>query len=292
MDPVAAVEAKSARRREERPAAAVERNGVRAVGRYVVGGVLLGIPLLLALFGPLFASGDLSKDAAFTLGGGHLFGTDFVGRDVWNEVLLGGRSVVLVAAVATAATYALAVPIGLLAGMTRSRLLDEVVMRPLDVVLAIPSMLMLLLLASIAPNVLWVLIGIVVLINLPDVIRIARASALSLSARPSVEAMRMQGESWARIAIGYVARAMARTLAADFGTRFTGAIYLVASASFLGVGVSPQASDWAAMVDRNRTGLFIQPWAVALPAMLIIALSVGVNLVFDQWWRGRTEVRG
>ncbi|MFD0491001.1 ABC transporter permease subunit [Saccharopolyspora spinosporotrichia] len=195
MDPVAAVEAKSARRREERPAAAVERNGVRAVGRYVVGGVLLGIPLLLALFGPLFASGDLSKDAAFTLGGGHLFGTDFVGRDVWNEVLLGGRSVVLVAAVATAATYALAVPIGLLAGMTRSRLLDEVVMRPLDVVLAIPSMLMLLLLASIAPNVLWVLIGIVVLINLPDVIRIARASALSLSARPSVEAMRMQGRA-------------------------------------------------------------------------------------------------
>ena len=259
--------------------------------RYLFGGVLLGIPVLLAVFGPLLASGDDVKDAAFALGGGHLFGTDFLGRDVWNEVLLGGRSVVLVAALATVVTYLLAVPLGLVAGMTRNRLLDEVVMRPLDVVLAIPSMLVLLLLASVAPSVAWVLVGIVVLINLPDVVRIARASALSLSARPAVEAMRLQGESRVRIGVGYVARAMGRTLAADLGTRFTGAIYLVASASFLGVGVSPQASDWAAMVDRNRTGLFIQPWAVVLPALLIIGLSVGVNLVFDQWWRNRPEVR-
>ncbi|WP_338599701.1 ABC transporter permease [Saccharopolyspora sp. SCSIO 74807] len=255
--------------------------------RLLLPGLLIAIPVLMALFGPLFATDATAKDVAFSSGPGHPFGTDFVGRDVWDEVLLGGRSVVLVAVAATACTYLVAVPFGVLAGMTRNRLVDEVLMRPWDVVLAIPSMLLLLLLASTAPNVLWVLVVIVTVINLPDVIRISRASALSLSARPAVEAMRLQGESRLRIGLGYVARAMLRTLAADLGTRFTGAIYLVASASFLGVGVSPQASDWAAMVDRNRTGLFLQPWAVVLPALLIVALSVGVNLTFDQWLRKR-----
>lgn len=255
--------------------------------KYAIPGTLVVIPVLLAALGPLFASGDTGKDVAFVLGGGHWFGTDFVGRDVWNEVLLGGGSLVLVALVATVCTYLLAVPMGLVAGMTRSRALDEVLMRPLDVVLAVPSMLMLLLVASIAPGVSWVLTAVVVAINLPDVVRISRTAALSLSARPAVEAMRLQGESRIRIGFGYVARAMRRTLAADLGTRFAGAIYLVASASFLGVGVSPQASDWAAMVDRNRTGLFIQPWAVVVPALLIVMLSVGVNLVFDRWLRDR-----
>ncbi|SFS31093.1 ABC transporter permease [Saccharopolyspora flava] len=253
--------------------------------RLLIPGALVAVPVLVALLGPLFAADDPAKDVAFLLGDGHLFGTDFVGRDVLDEVLRGGRSLVLAAVSATACTYLLAVPLGLLAGTTRSRFLDEVLMRPLDLLLAIPSMLMLLLLAALAPGDPRVLVAVVVLINLPDVVRITRAAALSLSARPAVEAMRLQGEHRARIAVGYVARAMRRTLAADLGTRFTGAIYLVASASFLGVGISPQAADWAAMVDRNRTGLFLQPWAVVLPALLIIALSVGANLLFDRWLR-------
>jgi hypothetical protein len=59
---------------------------------------------------------------------------------------------------------------------------------------------------------------------------------------------------------------MLRTLAADAGTRLTGVLYLVATAAFLGVGVAPDAADWAVMADRNRTGLLVQPWAV-VPAL-------------------------
>jgi peptide/nickel transport system permease protein len=260
---------------------------MRVARNYLVPAALVVVPLVLALFGPVFASDETRKDVPFSLEGGQRFGTDFVGRDVWNEVLLGGRSLILVAAAATIATYLLAVPVGLVAGMTRNRALDEVLMRPLDLLLAVPSMLMLLLLVSIAPQAPWVLIAVVALINLPDVVRISRTAALSLSARPAVEAMRLQGETRIRIGLGYVARSMRRTLAADLGTRFTGATYLVASASFLGVGISPQASDWAAMVDRNRTGLFVQPWAVVVPAVLIVMLTVGVNLTFDRLLRNR-----
>jgi peptide/nickel transport system permease protein len=122
----------------------------------------------------------------------------------------------------------------------------------------------------------------VALVNLPDVVRICRAAGLEIASRPAVEAMRLQGEGWWRIAVGYVSRSMLRTLAADLGVRLTAALYLVASASFLGVGVPPDASDWAVMVDRNRAGLFLSPWGVVVPALLIIALTVGLNLVFDR----------
>jgi peptide/nickel transport system permease protein len=260
---------------------------MRRIMGWAVPSALVAIPVLLALLGPLLASNDTTKDMAFTLGGGHWLGTDHVGRDVWAEVLRGGLSLVLVAVTATAVTYLLAVPVGMAAGLTRDRRVDEALMRPLDVLLAVPSMMLLLLLASVAPGLPWVLVAVVVLVNLPDVVRITRTSALALAARPALDAMRLQGESRTRILWGYALPAMRRTLAADVGIRFTGAIYLVASASFLGVGVAPQASDWAAMVDRNRAGLFVQPLAVVAPAVLIVMLCVGVNLLFDRWLRGQ-----
>ncbi|GAA3465030.1 ABC transporter permease [Saccharothrix longispora] len=248
--------------------------------RFGIGALLVVVPLALALLGPLFVPDDGARHAPFTPHGP--LGTDFVGRDVWHQVLDGGRTVVLVALLATVLSYAVGVPWGVVAATARLRLVDEVLMRPLDLLLAVPSLLVLILVAAIAGQGLAVLVGIVALVNFPDVARLSRAAALEIAGRPALEAMRMQGESWWRTSIVYTGRSMLRTLAADLGTRLTGALYLVASASFLGVGVPPDAADWAVMVDRNRGGLFLQPWAVVVPALLIVALSVGVNLVFDR----------
>lgn len=74
---------------------------------------------------------------------------------------------------------------------------------------------------------------------------------------------------------------MGRTLAADAGVRLTGVLYLAATAAFLGAGTAPDASDRVATADRNRTGLFVQPWAVVVPALLIVALTLGSNSLFD-----------
>ena len=258
----------------------------------VAASTCVAIPVVIALLGPLFASGDDTKGLASTPGQGGPFGTDFAGRDVLDQVLLGGRTVVLVAALATVCTYLVAVPLGMLAGSTGARLLDELLMRPLDLVLGVPSLLLILLIASIAPGRIEVLIGVVLLVNLPEVARISRAATLALAARPAVDAMRLQGETWWRISVGYLARGMRRTLLADLGTRFTGAIYLVASASFLGVGMPPQTSDWAAMVEANRGAMFVQPWAPAIPAALIVLLVIGINLLSERLLRtGKEPVR-
>ncbi|MFG1950298.1 ABC transporter permease subunit [Micromonospora sp. NPDC048830] len=248
--------------------------------RAVVGTVLLAIPLLVALVGPVLAGEPAGRGRPFTPNGP--LGTDFVGRDVLGQALLGGRSVVAVAVAATALAYLVGVPLGLWAATTRRRWLDELLMRPLDLLLAVPALLLLILLSAATPRTPAALVVIVALIGLPEVARISRASALPLAHGPAMEAMLLYRESWWHRVIGHVGRGVRRVLLADAGVRFIGALYLVATASFLGIGVAPDAADWAVMVDRNRSGLALQPWAVVAPAALIVALAVGVNLVADR----------
>lgn len=250
-------------------------------GRFALGATVVAVPLVLALLGPLFVGEPGPRAASFTAGGGHWLGTDFVGRDVWRQVLHGGRPVVLTALGATLLSYLVALPVGLLGALTHRRWLEELLLRPPEVLLAVPSLLMILLAATVfSPGAVGLAL-LVALVNVPDATRLVRATAAETAARPAVEALRMQGETWWRMAVGYVGRSMLRTLAADAGTRLTGVLYLVATAAFLGVGVAPDAADWAVMVDRNRTGLFVQPWAVVVPALLIVALTMGTNLLFD-----------
>ncbi|MEV6168558.1 ABC transporter permease subunit [Streptomyces sp. NPDC051954] len=258
--------------------------------RCTLGIAVIAVPLVLALLGPLFADEPGTRAASFTLGDGHWLGTDFVGRDVWQQVLHGGRPVVLTALAATALAYLVALPVGLVGALTHRRWLEETLMRPLDVFLAVPSLLLILLVASVFTPGAAGLALLVALVNVPDAARIVRAAAGEAAARPAVEALRMQGETWWRTAVGYVGRSMLPTLAADAGIRLTGVLYLVATAAFLGVGAAPDAADWAVMVDRNRTGLFVQPWAVVVPALLIVALTTGSNLLFDAALEKRDKI--
>ncbi|MFF1870274.1 ABC transporter permease [Kitasatospora herbaricolor] len=249
--------------------------------RFTLGAALIAVPLLLALLGPLLAGPAGPRGVSFLSGEGHWLGTDFTGRDVWRQVLLGGRSVVLVALAATALGYLVAVPLGLAAALTRHRWLEDLLMRPLDVVTAVPSLVLVLISASLLSPGLFGLSVLVALVSIPDAARVVQATAGEIAARPAVEAMRMHGESCVRIALGYAVRSMRRTLAADAGIRLVGALYLVSTAAFLGVGVQPDAADWAVMVDHNRPGLDLQPFAVVVPATLIAALAMGINLLLD-----------
>ncbi|MBG6086034.1 ABC transporter permease subunit [Actinomadura viridis] len=239
--------------------------------------VLVAVPLVLAVAGPWLAPEASGRGPAFTTDG--LLGTDFAGRDVWREVLLGGRNLILVALTATAGAYLLGVPWGLAAATAR-RAADELLMRPLDMLLAVPSLLLLTLLATIGSGT--VLVGALVLVHLPDIARVTRAAALDAANGTAIEAMRLQGETRWRTGVLFVGRSALRTLVTDVGTRLTGTLYLVAAAAFLGIGVSPDTADWAVMIDRNRDGLFLNPWSVLAPALLIVMLTVGLNLAFDR----------
>lgn len=241
--------------------------------------VLVVVPLFIALVGPLISL-DIKPALPYSADG--VLGTDGLGRDVLGLLLVGGRTALGMAFGAVLIAYVVGGLIGLVAASTRHRWLDEVLIRPLDVLLPLPSLLVISVVAvgwqASAPAITLA----VAMVNVPTVARLVRAAALDAASSPVVEALRMQRESWATIQLGYVGRAVIGPVAADIGTRITLAVFLVASVNFLGLGLSPTASDWAVSVSRNREGLLLQPWSVLAPAFLLVSFTLGFNLLADR----------
>ena len=245
--------------------------------------VLLVLVVGLALIGPLFAPHALDEPIGLPYASSSSvapLGTDELGRDVLSRVLWGGRSVLLLAGIATAIAYAGGLFVGLLAGYTRS-LLDPILMRSADVLLSFPALLFLLVLvAGAGTSDVTLVIGVAV-IQMPQIARIIRSATLAQSTRGFVEAAVARGERTAAILRRELLPNIVGPISADLGLRFTYSIILVASLNFFGLGLQPPSSDWALMISENRSGLTLNPWAVLAPAVLIALLTIAVNMVGD-----------
>ncbi|MFK4087010.1 ABC transporter permease [Kribbella sp. NPDC020789] len=241
--------------------------------------LLVLVPLLIAVFGPLVPH---PSQPGLPYAPDGVLGTDGLGRDVLSLLLVGGRTALGMAFGAVLIAYLVGGLIGLVAASTRHRWLDELLIRPLDVLLPLPSLLVISVVAVGWRASAVAITFAVAMVNVPTVARLVRAAALDAASSPVVEALRMQRESWATIQLGYVGRAVVGPVAADIGTRITLAVFLVASVNFLGLGLSPTASDWAVSVSRNREGLLLQPWSVLAPALLLVSFTLGFNLLADR----------
>jgi peptide/nickel transport system permease protein len=246
---------------------------------------LAGSAFLLALIvvGPFFSPHDPAAIVGIPLqrpSGQFLLGTDSLGRDVLSRVLWGGRSIVGLAVLATALAYLVGGSIGLLAGYTRS-IVDPLLMRAMDVLLAVPPLLFLLVLATGAGRSLVVLVLGVATVHVPSIARIVRAATQEVAVRGYVEAAVARGERTAAVLRREILPNVLGTVLADAGIRLTASILILASVNFLGLGRQPPAADWALMISENRGGITLQPWAVAAPALLIAFLTIAVNLVAD-----------
>lgn len=262
----------------------------RNPARTATGWLLLGLPLFLASAGPLFAGSTRSQAGPLlSPDPRHLLGTDVLGRDVLALVLTGGRTVVLLTGVALVLAYLVGVPLALvMAGQSR-RWVDEALLHGLDVLLALPGLLVLLVLAATGRQSASSLVVAVAVLQLPAIVRLARSAALAPGCRTVVETMVQQGEPWWRIHLLHTGRAVLGPVAVDAGSRLILVLQLMASANFLGLGLAASASDWAVLVERNREALFLQPLAVVVPALLLVALCTGANLVVDRAAARRSE---
>ena len=237
----------------------------------------------IALFGSVLAPHSPTALAGVPYSGASRqfpLGTDFLGRDVLSRILCGGRSVVLLAGAATLLAYLVGGTVGLVAGYNRS-VLESVLMRGVDVMLAFPPILLLLLFAAgLGPGYPTLLIGVTV-INVPGVARIVRGATLEVSVHGYVEAAVARGERMHAVLLREILPNIQRAVVADGGVRFAGAILAIAALNFLGLGLQPPAPDWATMIAENRSGITLQPWAVAAPAVMIAALTLSANAVAD-----------
>ncbi|ANY07194.1 ABC transporter permease subunit [Pseudonocardia sp. HH130630-07] len=251
----------------------------------VLAALLAGVPLLLALFGPL-AAGLLVPDAApvplLAPGPGHPLGTDALGRDVLALALTGGSTVVGLTAGALALSYLAGVPIGLALAATRRRWLATLSVRVLDLLLVLPSLLLLLVLAGTGRRGIgWLLVA-AALVQLPAVVRLVRGAAAAPARRVALETMQLSGEPWWRIHLLETGRFVSGAVLVDAGTRAVLVLTLLASANFLGVGLPPDTVDWAVVIEQNTASLFLAPAALLVPAGLLIALAAGANLLVDR----------
>ncbi|MCD9592075.1 ABC transporter permease [Streptomyces solisilvae] len=244
---------------------------------------ILVVVLAVALLGPLAAPDqpDLTVGIPYAPPSrAHWLGLDFLGRDVLSRVLYGGLTVVFYAGIATIAAYTVGLLAGLLAGYSRTWL-ATVLMRSTDVLLSFPALVFLILLATaFGPGITGIVVA-TAIIQLPPIIRIVRSATLEQSVRGYVEAAVSRGESTLSVLRREILPNIARPLSADVGVRFSWSVLLIASVNFLGLGLQPPASDWGLMVSENRGGIATNPAVMLVPAALLGALTLGINLLGD-----------
>lgn len=250
----------------------------------LVGLALLVAHLALALVAPLIIphsptaidAGQMLKAPTLT----HPFGTDRFGRDVFSRVLLGGR----VALAITLVSAGLAVLLGGLAGVALAYLggaIDEVAMRTVDALIAIPGLLLLLVIVTGLGTGYPAIVLAMVLSYAPGVVRVARSAALEYVPRDFITAARARGEGAFAVTTRELWPNVLDVLLVEFAMRASWMLLAVSGLSFLGFGVNPPTPDWGLMIEENRSMLALAPWGILFPTIAIGSLVVALNLVAD-----------
>jgi len=246
-----------------------------------IGVGLVTFVLALALVGPFFVPYNPGASVGVpgvTPSAHFLLGTDVAGRDVLSRLLVGGRTVLLFTFASVLIAYGLGIVIGLAAGHRRS-IVDSVLMRPMDLLIALPPILLVLLAISGLGSSPLVLVGAVAFVQMPFIARVVRTAALEVSVRGYVEVAVARGEPRRWLFAREFMPNIIGPVIADFGLRFAYAVVLLASLNFLGLGLPPGTPDWGLMVAENREIISSNPWSVFAPAMALALLTIGVNLV-------------
>lgn len=259
------------------------RRRMAADPRWWVGLCLAGVPVLIAVFGPLAAPHDplAYADVPFSPPSpGVSFGTDNLGRDVFSRFLSGGQLLLVLSALATILGVILGGLLGAGLAVVRGPV-DEVAMRAADLALAFPAIVLALMFLSLIGPQPWLIVLVVALGHLPRTLRVIRGAAMSIVERDFVKYSETLGFSRLRTVVTEVLPNVVAPLMVEFGIRFTYSVGLVASLSFLGLGVQPPNPDWGNMINETRAGITIQPWGVVLPLVALAFLAIGCNLITD-----------
>ena len=240
---------------------------------------------ICALFGPWIVPWSPYHDSLMhTLAPpslAHPFGTDQLGRDIFSRVIVGSRSILSVAPLATLLGTVLGTSIGLVTGYFGG-LIDTVLSRLIEVLLALPLIIVALLaLVALGPSTPTVVI-VIGLIFAPLISRTVRAAVLSERELDYVAAAELRGESAAHIMFVEILPNVLPPILVEATVRLGYAIFTVASLSFLGFGIQPPSADWGLAISQNYdmiTGGYW--WTVVFDAIAIASLVVGVNLVAD-----------
>jgi len=255
---------------------------------------VLGLAAILAPV--LLPAGPDQQDLLNTLqppSWSHPFGTDNLGRDIFTRTIYAARIDLTVGLITTYLPLVLGVLLGLVAGY-RGGWLETVVMRAVDVVVAFPFIVLVIaVIAIVGPGLLGVYIGITV-VGWALYARLTRAEVLVLKEQQFVLAGKSLGYSGSRVMFRHVLPNVIRPNLVFSTLDIVLNILVLASLSFLGLGVQPPTAEWGLMVAEGQTFLLTAWWISTMPGLVIVLSGVGFSLIGDgladrlgQGWRGR-----
>jgi peptide/nickel transport system permease protein len=249
----------------------------------LIGLLLLGGMLLIALASPLFATHDpvrLAPTERLQLPSAeHWFGTDQLGRDVYSRVIYGSRISLLVGFSVALLSTVLGLVIGLATGFIRR--LDAVVMRIMDGLMAIPAILLAIALISLSQSSIRNVIIAITIPEVPRMVRLVRSVVLTLREQLFVDAAVSLGARLPRILIFHIMPNTVAPLIVQATYVCASAIIIEAILSFLGAGTPPDVPSWGNIMAEGRTYVMVAFWILLFPGIFLTLVVLGVNLLGD-----------
>jgi peptide/nickel transport system permease protein len=250
---------------------------------FLIGAIVMLFWIVVAIIGPRlipYNYADMAGTPWTPPSPDHWLGLDRLGRDMLSRIATGARLMLLLPISAVMLSVLCGSTVGLLTGYHRG-IVDDIVMRVMDILMAFPMlMLYLLVIFAIGPspvNVVWA----IALGATPGIARLVRGLTIDLREREFVLAAQMRGESSLYIMFREILPNITGPVLVDACIRVAYAMFATGSLGFLGLGVPPPMPDWGAMINEGRTWIFKVPWAPVPPAIAFTSLVISLNLIAD-----------
>lgn len=257
---------------------------VRGIGlAAILAGISLLVIVLVGLFAPLIATHDpIQMDPSQRLkpaSDAFLLGTDAYGRDIFSRIVYGARISLVVGIGAAITSVAIGLPLGLLAGFFR--ILDAILMRIMDGLMAIPSILLAIAVVSLTGASLWTVLVAITIPEIPRVVRLVRSVVLTAREEPYVEAAIAVGSSLPKIMWRHLMPNTLAPLIVQATYICASAILIEAILSFLGAGIGTETPTWGNIMSEGRVYFQLKPSLIFWPGLVLSICILSINLLGD-----------
>ena len=225
----------------------------------------------VSLVAPAWASGGSSA---------HLLGTDAIGRDILSRLIFGARLSLLIGVAVVVISIVTGTVLGLLSGYIRG-MFEVLVMRLMDIILTLPSLLLaIVIVAILGPGLMNAMLAVAIVV-LPHYVRITRAAVIAEASRDYVTAARMGGASHLRLMFSEILPNCTAPLIVQASLGISAAILDAAALGFLGLGAQPPSPEWGTMLADAREFVLRAWWVVTFPGLAILITVLAFNLLGD-----------